>query len=195
MFRYRLQTIDGNDAGEAHYAVMVAPGGRPAAATAAYSVSSTCAGVRGGERLRRASYGGNGMSELGQLLRLKQMIDAAAGVKPTVHTAKELVDSYNHLHANVMVLASELGIGDEFRNFFAGMETPPEFNPVLAARSATKNAAALETAGAAASVRLAELGGWIDGLVAEQTLNARIKADAEARVAAEQKPPLGFTSS
>ena len=39
---------------------------------------------------------------------------------------------------------------------------------------------------------LAQLAGWVDGLIQERTLQARIAADAEARVRAEKKPPLGF---
>ena len=132
------------------------------------------------------------MVDLGQLLRLKQTIDAAAAVQATPESADALVGSYNRLLANVRQLAVDASLETEFDGLFTPVAASAPLSPGLVGRSMLQNRSAAEVAAASASAMLAQLAGWVDGLIAEQTLEARIKAEAQARVAAEQKPPTGF---
>lgn len=134
------------------------------------------------------------MVDLGQLLRLKQMIDAVAGVAPNVTSASTLVDGYNKLRASVQETAVGLRLEEEFTSHFAPLDSPPTYDPGLAGRLAVRSAQSAEEAAVRASAMLQQLAGWVDGLVAERTLDARIKAEAEARVAAETTNPIGFRS-
>lgn len=45
-----------------------------------------------------------------------------------------------------------------------------------------------------AAILLKALAGWIDGMIAEQTLEARIQAEAAERVRKERRPPTGFSA-
>jgi hypothetical protein len=131
------------------------------------------------------------MADLGKLLRLKQTADAAAQVAPTPRSASVLQESYNRVRTAAGALASELGLDEEFNTLFRELgfivHEPRGLADSMERQNNEENQVAAETA----SSMLAQLAGWIDGLIAEQTLEARIRAEAEARAQQESKR-VGF---
>jgi hypothetical protein len=130
--------------------------------------------------------------DLGRLLRLQETIQAAAGSdEPGGLAAPVLTSSYKRLRGEVKNLISESPLVDEFERTF------PEIDVVeLPNEPNAQNRFVLENAGGplaqTAHALLQQLGGWIAGLVAERTLQARIEAEAIERVKREQRPPTGF---
>jgi len=122
---------------------------------------------------------------VGRLLRLKGAIDALVGpgeVKPD--DLEGLAAGYGRMRKQVADLVKGSGLEAEFEALF------PELGPVTnkgpgpgglidwhhEATSTAKNAKGL----------LAQLAGWVDGLIAEETMSERIQAEAAERVKREQ---------
>jgi hypothetical protein len=134
------------------------------------------------------------VDDLGHLLRLKQMIDAAAIRQATQESGQPLVLVFNRLLGSVRDLALKLGVEDEIDDYFHPLQEPPALEPGRPGTvRAWEAAGRAQAAAVEASLMLAMLGGWVDGLISEQTLDARIRAEAEARAEAEKKPPFGFS--
>jgi hypothetical protein len=128
--------------------------------------------------------------DLGQLLRYKGMVEAAStAVDADGAAAHALSESYMRLReqlANVL----EGDLSDEFNAVFPEIEIPApvQVHPGAAARAAIAQTPAARRA----QVLLTQLAGWLDGLIAEQTLDQRLKLEAAERVAQERRKPPGF---
>jgi hypothetical protein len=132
--------------------------------------------------------------DLGHLLRLKGSIEAAASsVKPDGSGAPALTESYMRLRSQVQQLIGESSLSGEFESTFPVIEIvdKPMDHPRAAARAVMVHEAAAQEA----KGLLGQLAGWLDGLIAEQTLEQRLRFEAEARVKEERRKPPGFTTA
>jgi len=121
--------------------------------------------------------------EVGRLLRVHAMVSAAQ-VEATGASGIALVRAYTGLVAemNSVLSAGTEGLREEFARLFTPIEEPPALNARWNAVAATE-----------ALVKLRQIGGWIQGLIDELTLEERLRLEAEARVKAENQPPTGFS--
>jgi hypothetical protein len=130
--------------------------------------------------------------ELGPLLRLKAMTDeAASSLEPESASAPAFTEAYNRLRAAVRELVDKTPIEGEFLNFF------PEIEQVSVSlsqhpREAVREMVRFESAAKQARLLLGQLAGWVDGLIQEQTLERRLRLEAEERVKQERKQAPGF---
>jgi hypothetical protein len=74
--------------------------------------------------------------------------------------------------------------------FFSRSTTPPPFSPVLAVESQVR----LATAAEEALMRLRLVGGWVEGLIREATLEQTMRVEAEAKARLAAKPSTGFSA-
>ena len=129
---------------------------------------------------------------LGQLLRLKGMTEAAGtAVAADGASAPALTESYIRLRDQIANLLQG-DFADEFDAAFPVVEEvrQPMDHPRAAARAAIIH----EAAARRARTLLGQLAGWLDGLIAEATLEQRLRFEAEERVKAERRQPPGFGS-
>jgi hypothetical protein len=132
--------------------------------------------------------------DLGQLLRLEEAIKAAAGTdtEPDGASAVALTESYMRLRGQVLKFVKGSDLEAEFESTFPEIkitERPPS-DPfeVQAAIQEGKFPARQ------AQSLLAQLAGWIGGIVREMTLEQQMRLDAEARAKQAAKQPPGFTA-
>jgi hypothetical protein len=123
--------------------------------------------------------------ELGRLLRLRGAIDSIAGKeKLEPSDAASLTDGYRRMRGQVAELVAGAAVEPEFEAMFPEMEpfveTPPGGPGLIEWHHAATSAATQ------AQVLLDQLSGWVDGLIAEQTMPERIQAEAAERVRREQ---------
>lgn len=128
--------------------------------------------------------------DLGRLLRLRSAIEGAAGAeKVEPADAPSLTGGYNRLRGQVQELVAGGELEAEFNSMFPevaefqGGSGPGPRGLIDWHTKAT-------TAGVGAKRLLEQLGGWVDGLIQEQTLSERIQAEAAERV----KQQKGFES-
>src|ERR1051326_5804248 len=98
--------------------------------------------------------------DLGKLLRLQQMVKAAAETEPTMSAGIALVDAYNNLRGELFALIEGAGSESlklECLGLFPLLDRPPPFNPKFPAETKTR----LDAAAAGALVHMRQLGGWI----------------------------------
>jgi hypothetical protein len=129
---------------------------------------------------------------VGKLLRLQGMVNAAAQTEATRDSATALVRAYMRLREEIHVAVESDQTAElqmEFERLFPPLEEPGSFSPALAVESHTRLAAAAEEG----RIHLSQLGGWIQGLIEERTLQERMRLDAEARAREAAKPKPGFT--
>jgi hypothetical protein len=131
--------------------------------------------------------------EIGWLLRVKNMIDAARGsIAPSAASARALTESYGQLRIEVLGLVSGTDEEEEFDRIFPDIPTADVPNMRLAGNSGKQQHANLESEALRATALLAQLAGWVEGLIDEQLLERRIHAEAEAKARLEAKPRTGF---
>lgn len=123
--------------------------------------------------------------DLGKLLRLRAMVTAAqVAVSPSVATA--LVKSHNVLVGEMQLAlqeASQTDLEAEFSRLF----------PLLPGPTGSRDDYRFEAASAAA-LSLAQMGGWIQGLIEEATFDQRMRVEAEERAKMATKPATGFAA-
>jgi len=129
---------------------------------------------------------------IGKLLRLQGMVNAAAQTEAAADSAAALVRAYNGLREELLTsLESDetFELREEFERLFPEIDEPGELSPALLIESSARlGAAAYE-----GRTRLAQLGGWIQGLINEVTLEERMRLEAEALAREKAKPPTGFS--
>ena len=132
--------------------------------------------------------------DLGRLLRLKGMIESAAStVDPAVASAPALTESYSRMRAQVFELVNGSELSNEFSAAF------PKMNPVSTPSGSghpsnmVRQIRTAEAEAQKARTLLGQLAGWLTGLIEEQTLTARIKAEAAERI--KQQRGVGFAPS
>lgn len=128
--------------------------------------------------------------DLGHLLRLRETIRSAAGDGTADGIAAPgLTASYMRLRAEVVVLVADSPLAEEFSRTFPDVDIiEVKAGPAAAQRLALSAAHSAQEA----QGLLRQLAGWIEGLVAEQTLQERIRAEAVERVRLDTKPATGF---
>jgi len=87
------------------------------------------------------------------------------------------------------VLEVRPDLRDEFTRLFPELPEPPDYDPNEVFFKLERTEGELTQATADALLNLRLLGGWIQGLIDEQTLERRIRAEAEERA---KRPPTGF---
>ena len=114
---------------------------------------------------------------------------AAGGDEVDGLAAPGLTASYMRLRAQVAELVAGTRLADEFASSFPEIEVIEGQVHPNAARHLAFGAGPVAKE---AQGLLRQLAGWIEGLVAEQTFEQRIQAEAAERVRQEKKPPTGF---
>jgi hypothetical protein len=128
--------------------------------------------------------------DLGQLLRLKGRVDAAATVtEPDGSAAPALTESYMRLREQILKMLDGGDLSAEFNESFPEIEIvgSPGRHPrdvALAQMAHTVDARRAQTL-------LAQLAGWLDGLIQAETYEQRMRIEAEEK--AKRQAP-GFTS-
>lgn len=97
--------------------------------------------------------------------------------------AAAIIAAYERLRGEMLALITESGL-DELRSEFERLFPP--------AVSAPGDIRGFPTRAADASLKTAMMHGWIQGLIEEQLLDQTIRAEAEAKVRLEGRPPTGF---
>jgi len=139
---------------------------------------------------------GVGMAELdlGELLRLRGMLESAATGPADGDGAPALTESYTRLRGLVRDYVEAHGLNiDEFDPAFPEIdlvEFPEHQHPRdFAARTMAHTPQAKR-----AQALLGQLAGWVSGLIDELTLDKRLRLEAEERVKQERRQPPGFRS-
>jgi hypothetical protein len=130
--------------------------------------------------------------DIGQLLRLKGEVDAAAAAPADGLGAPALVDAYNGLRVRVARALDGDPRQEEFIDAFAELPaatTPLSNQPYNVRKAAVEN----ESLARRAQLDLGRLAGWLDGMIGEQTLERRMQLEAQERVRQERRPPTGFS--
>jgi hypothetical protein len=125
------------------------------------------------------------MLEIGRLLRIHAMLTEAAQTEATKRSVIALVRAYNSLRSEMLnALAGDdlAELRQECERLFVELTEPPMIDWM---REETANEALLN---------LRKLAGWIQGLIDEQTLETRLRMEAEERVKKERRPPTGFAA-
>ena len=129
--------------------------------------------------------------DLGRLLRLKEMIASAAGVDPANATSVyALAKSYGRLRAQVAATVEGSSLEQEFEGAFPSADQVgrlPQEPQMLRSGGITHSQVARD-----AQALLAQLAGWVEGLIAEQTLERRLELEATERVKQERRQSPGF---
>jgi hypothetical protein len=131
--------------------------------------------------------------DLGRLLRIHAMVMEAAQVEPTYQAGEALAGAYIGLREEMQRVVEDAGLANlrvEFDRLFPTVDAPPSYSPALPESTGAKLAVAANEA----QLGLAKLHGWIQGLIDEQTLDERMRMDAEEKAKLEGRPPTGFTS-
>ena len=129
--------------------------------------------------------------DLGRLLRVQAMVTESAQTEATYKAGTALVRTFMGLREEILLImrGDELEpLRGECNRLFPPMGNPPPFDPATGAET-TKY---LEAAAGEALLNLRKLGGWIQGLINELTLERRLRLEAEAKVAQASRPPTGF---
>lgn len=120
--------------------------------------------------------------DAGRALRLKEMVDsvlASAGEDSRALQAKSLSDSYSRLRAEARSIAEKESITEEFDRLFQDLQ-----GEVPAARMSSAGFDPFEASSFAneAAAALAQLSGWLSGLVETARMTLEAQAYAEARL-------------
>jgi hypothetical protein len=129
--------------------------------------------------------------DLGRLLRVQAMVTEVAQTQATHQAGIALVKAYNSLRGEItLIVAGEelASLREECSRLFPHMDYPN----VSARMSAGERIANLDTAASEALLNLRKLGGWIQGLINERTLDQRLRLAAEEQAKLEAKPGMGF---
>jgi hypothetical protein len=133
--------------------------------------------------------------DLGKLLRLKGMIDSAASaVEADAASAPALTESYQRLREQVEKTLSGSDLLAEFQASFPELPTVEGPTGSEHPREVVSRARVAESAARKARALLGQLAGWVDGMIAERTLEKRLQAEAVERVKQEKQRP-GFRAS
>ena len=121
------------------------------------------------------------------------MVMEAAQVEATYQAGEALASAYLGLREEMQRVVEDAGLANlrvEFDRLFPTVDAPPSYSPALPESTEAKLAAAANEA----QLGLAKLHGWIQGLIDEQTLDERMRMDAEEKAKLEGRPRTGFTS-
>ena len=113
----------------------------------------------------------------------------AAQIEATYQAGGALARAYMNLRSEMLLILQPQELADlraEFDRLFPVVDAPPPYTPVLPETTA----AGLSEAMTSARVGLAQLQGWIQGLIDELTLEKRLQLEAEAKA---KRAPTGFT--
>lgn len=117
----------------------------------------------------------------------------AAQIEATHESVGALVKAYSSLRDEMLLLLKDAGLNDlceEFARLFPVILMPAQ--EVIAAWPNTFLEAAARATEAQLGLR--KMGGWIQGLIDEQTLEMRLRLEAEEKAKRESKPATGFGS-
>lgn len=124
--------------------------------------------------------------DLGRLLRLKGAIDSmSGGGKPEPADASSLTEGYRRMREQVAEMVAGAEVESEFEAMFPTLEAFIETSPTGGQGLIEWHHRATSAATRAQGL-LNQLGGWLEGLIAEQTMPERIQAEAAERVKREQ---------
>ncbi len=129
--------------------------------------------------------------DLGKLLRMQEMVTRAAQTEAVRDSAAALVHAYSGLRGEMLgVLAPDelRELREEFERLFQPLEEPEPFNLRFGESSHVRLASAAEEA----QMLLRMVGGWVQGLINELTLEQKIRLEAEAKARLESKLSTGF---
>lgn len=131
--------------------------------------------------------------DIGRLIRLQNSIAAIAkGGKVEPADAPSLTEGYRRMRAQVLDLVAGTELEQEFNDLFPEIqEFSPQAGPTVGGRGLIDWHHEATTAGTNAQRLLDQLGGWVAGLVEQQTLPQKIQAEAAERVKQER---TGFES-
>ena len=127
---------------------------------------------------------------LGKLLRVRNMVIASAQVEATHNAQLALYRAYQGLRTEMLVVLSGSEVSDlrdEFERLFPDLEEPREVVATMHHTVTRAQEGAIE-----AQAGLRKMEGWIQGLIDEQTLEQRLRMDAEEKAKFESKRPTGF---
>jgi hypothetical protein len=122
-----------------------------------------------------------------KLLRLRGMLNAAQ-IDATPRAGTALVNACNALKSEIVLTFADPGLSalrEEFERLFPPVGMPQN----------THLDSAMLTAANSALVQLRTMSGWIEGLIDEASFDARLRAEAEAKVRQQAKQPTGFSAS
>jgi hypothetical protein len=131
---------------------------------------------------------------IGRLLRVQAMVTEVAQTEATYKAAGALVRAYLSLRAEVILIMAAEELSDlrgEAMRLFPEIGEPAPFTSAGQPQSHE----VLETAATEALSRLRQLGGWIQGLINELTLDQRLRLEAEAKAKLEAHPGTGFQAT
>jgi hypothetical protein len=120
------------------------------------------------------------------------MVESAAAGEANGYSAPAFTQSYVRLRGQVAQLVTGTSLEEEFAGAFPEIEQVeiPKGRNDPAVLSMQKSALAPQAHRAQALI--GQLGGWLTGLIDEQTLQQRIEAEAAVRIKQERRQPPGF---
>jgi hypothetical protein len=129
--------------------------------------------------------------DLGQLLRLRAMTTKVLQTQVTEHAGIALVHAYNGLREEMLGIHRQglAELREEFARLLPSLDEPPAYDPSYRMPQPEFLVAATE-----AMVKLGQLEGWIQGLIDEQTLEERMRLEAEAKAKLATRPSTGFAA-
>lgn len=131
--------------------------------------------------------------DLDRLLRLEESIKAAAAIPADGAAAVGLTQSYGRLRGQVADLVSGTDLEAEFKATFP--ELPEVKGPVSNDPFEVQTAIQAGKVGArTAQAMLAQLAGWIGGIVRSMTFERQMELNAEAAAKLAAKRPPGFSA-
>ena len=130
---------------------------------------------------------GKPMLDLGRLLRVQAMVTEVAQTTATFRASNALVRAYLRLREEIIGALAEAEGLEELR-----AEAERLF-PILDEAS-RNNQGRMEEATAAALINIRQIGGWVQGLIDEQTLERRMRMEAEERAKLAARSAPGFTA-
>lgn len=131
--------------------------------------------------------------DLGRLLRMQATVMQAAQGEANYQAGEALTGAYVGLREEMQRVLEDAGLAElrvEFERLFPTLDVPRSYSPALPESTGAKLAAAANEA----QLGLRKLHGWIQGLIDEQTLDERLRMEAEEKAKLASRPPTGFTS-
>jgi len=121
--------------------------------------------------------------DLGRLLRLRAMLSAAQ-IEPTADAGRALVRAYNNLviEGSGVLTRASAELKQDYERLFPPLEEPDDH----------LNATRMAQGAAEASLKIRLLGGWVQGLIDELTMDQRMRMEAVEMAKVGTKPPTGF---
>jgi hypothetical protein len=123
---------------------------------------------------------------------MQAMVTEAAQTEATYHAGIALVRAYMGLRNEMSLILEGEGLEslrEESDRLFPSL---PEPEPFKIGFDPINSQAKLLAAANEALINLRQLGGWIQGLINELTLEQRMRLDAEERAKLQSRPATGF---